>query len=104
MAETPRILQAAWDEVVEGATYYEQRVPGLGDRPYDEFEDALDRIGEAPMAGALWTHRKARGAIRRVPLRRFPLSLFYVLEPRVVIVAFAHLKRRPGYRVERLRG
>ncbi len=64
--------------------------------------EALDRIGEAPLAGSPLAHREVKREIRRVPLRRFPFSLFYILEPRLVVVAFAHLKRRPGYWVERL--
>jgi hypothetical protein len=56
VSETPGILDAAWDEVVEAASYYEARVVGLGDRLYDEFEVALDRVGEAPLAGSPWSH------------------------------------------------
>jgi hypothetical protein len=35
-------------------------------------------------------------------LRSFPYSAVYILEPRLVIVAVAHLRQRPGYWVKRL--
>jgi len=35
-------------------------------------------------------------------LRSFPYSAVYVLEPRLVVVAIAHARRRPGYWEKRL--
>jgi len=40
---------------------------------------------------------------RRYLLRRFPFSVVYRIEPtRIVIVAMAHFRRRPGYWRSRL--
>ncbi len=41
--------------------------------------------------------------LRRRILRRFPFGFLYAIEPeRIVIVAVAHLKRRPGYWKDRV--
>lgn len=104
MAEAPGFLDEVWQEVVEAATWYEARVVGLGDRLYAEADQALDLIAKAPAAGTPWVHRRVAREIRRVPLRSFPYSLYYVLEPRVVVVAFPHARRRPGYWTGRLQG
>jgi toxin ParE1/3/4 len=104
MAETPGFHDEAWDEVVEAANWYEAKVEGLGDRLYVETDEAVDRIAEMPDAGAPWRHRRVAREVRRMPLRSFPYSLYYVMTPRVVIVAFAHARRRPGYWSRRLGG
>jgi toxin ParE1/3/4 len=102
MAERVDFLAEAWQEVVEAAERYEAEVGGVGDRLYAEVDLALDRIADAPDSGAPWTHRRVPRAVRRVPLRSFPYALFYLLEPRLLVVAFAHTRRRPGYWARRL--
>jgi toxin ParE1/3/4 len=60
----------------------------------------VESIRERPVAWARW-----KGSdVRRKILRRFPYSIFYLVEhDAVVIVAIAHHKRRPGYWKPRLR-
>jgi toxin ParE1/3/4 len=60
----------------------------------------VQSIRERPAAWARW-----KGSdVRRKILRRFPYSIFYIVEnDAVVIVAIAHHKRRPGYWKPRLR-
>ena len=56
---------------------------------WDELRDAVN------WRWPLW---KANRSYRRRVLRRFPYSIFYVVDPDVIIiVALAHHKRRPGY-------
>ena len=45
----------------------------------------------------------ARRSVRKWALRRYPFCLFYVVvEARAVILAVAHVRRRPGYWRSRL--
>jgi len=67
-----------------------------------EAEAAFVRIDETPFTGAPWSQRRLPDGVRRMFLRSFPYSAIYILEPRLVIVAVAHLRRRPGYWVKRL--
>lgn len=96
------ILLAASAEMGEAAAWYDERVSGLGDRFLAEAEATFARIDEAPLEGPPWTHRRLPDGVRRMFLRSFPFSAVYILEPRLVIVAVAHARRRPGYWVKRL--
>ncbi len=61
--------------------------------------EGLQSIRMHPDAWPIWRQTDVR---RRV-LRRYPYSIFYVLDQDiVVIVAIAHHKRRPGYWLPRL--
>ena len=102
MADAPGFLEEAWSEVVEAATWYEGRIEGLGDSLYAETDHALERIAVGPDVGAPWHHPRVEREVRRIPLRSFPYTLYYVVDPGVVVVAFAHDRRRPGYWTRRL--
>ena len=91
------ILRVAAAEMAEGAAWYDDRVTGLGDRFLSEAQDAFERIDETPLTGSPWVHRRVPEGVRRMFLRSFPYSAIYVLEPRLVVVAVAHARRRPGY-------
>jgi toxin ParE1/3/4 len=93
----------AWAEVEEAAQWYEDRAPGYGDRLFDVVETAAQRVGRSPRAGARFEHRRVKREIRRVLLDGFPYSLYYTVEPEIVFVAFAHVARKPGYWIRRLK-
>jgi toxin ParE1/3/4 len=95
------ILLAASVEMAEAAGWYGERVDGLGQRFLLEAEAAFARIDEKPLTGSPWTHPRLPEGVRRMFLRSFPYSVVYIVETRVV-VAVAHLRRRPGYWVQRL--
>jgi len=62
------------------------------------FDDAVGRVGANP---AMWPPG-AHGT-RSCRLRKFPYRLVYVEEPtRVLVLAVAHNRRRPGYWRRRL--
>jgi hypothetical protein len=88
--------------MAEAAAWYEERVRGLGDRFLTEAEGAFARIDRTPLTGPPWKHSRLPDGVRRMFLRSFPYSAVYVLEPRLVVVAVAHLRRRHGYWTARL--
>jgi toxin ParE1/3/4 len=96
------ILLAASTEMAEAAAWYDERVTGLGDRFLSEAEGVFSRLDETPLIGPLWDHPRVPAGVRRMFLRSFPYSAVYVLEPRLVVVAVAHARRRPGYWARRL--
>lgn len=93
-----RIHAAAAEEAAEAAAWYERERPGLGvdferavDAALDLLEEELVPLVSVPgIAGT-------RG-VKRLLLRRFPYAVI-VREgtAEVVVVAFAHVARRPGY-------
>jgi plasmid stabilization system protein ParE len=81
-------------ELDEAVDYYNQRVPQLGREFAEEVRAAVTRIQDRPEA---WTLLSDDG-IRRCVTHRFPYGIIYQVQPqRVVIIAVAHLRRRPGY-------
>jgi hypothetical protein len=62
-----------------------------------EVERALAVIGENPRAWPGWPDASEELEIRRFLLSRFPFALAY----RVIVLAVAHAKRRPGYWLSR---
>jgi hypothetical protein len=93
-----RIHAAAAEEAAEAAAWYERERPGLGldferavDAALDLLEDEIVPLVSVPgVAGT-------RGA-KRLLLRRFPYAVI-VRESavEVIVIAFAHTSRRPGY-------
>ena len=67
------------------------------ERAAERFVQELRRAREAITASPeRWPITESE--IRRIPLRRFPYSIFYRAVPGLVqIVAVAHGRRRPGY-------
>jgi hypothetical protein len=93
-----RIHEAASEEAVEAAAWYENQRPGLGadfqraiDRALDLLEEGIVPLSPVP------TTAKALG-VKRLVLRRFPFDVVVVERPdEVLVLAFAHHARRPGY-------
>ncbi|WP_437478071.1 type II toxin-antitoxin system RelE/ParE family toxin [Sorangium sp. So ce1014] len=87
------VLPAALAEAEEAAAWYAERDPRVAVRFAEGIEAALTRIAEAPDR---WP--STRDGTRRVRLTRFPYLVVYRDEPtRILVVAIAHAKQRPGY-------
>jgi plasmid stabilization system protein ParE len=86
-------LPQAVAEAEAAARWYAERSPTAAARFSLELDEAEIAILRAPEA---WP--TADSDNRRYLLRHFPFSVVYRIEPqRVVIVAVAHGRRRPGY-------
>ena len=91
--KTVRLLQPAEQEMYDAAAYYESRVPGLGAAFLDKIESAVADIAESPQRWPV-----IESDIRRRLIHRFPYGLFYRVDPdEIVVLAVAHLHRRPTY-------
>ena len=86
-------LPEAEQEMLEAARYYESQASGLGIDYLSEIERAVVAISASPMTWPI-----LEGELRRRLVRRFPFGILYHIEPKeIIIVAVAHLSRRPGY-------
>ncbi len=92
------LLPEAEEDVVAAAAYLEQRVLGLGERLTTEVEHGLARLAENPYVGP-----EIGGGVRKLRARRVPYNLIYRIEPtRVLVLAVAHQRRRPGFWLRRV--
>jgi plasmid stabilization system protein ParE len=90
-----RVHSDAAAELVEAVRWYDAKRRGLGRELVDEVAGAIDRVARNPEAGSpLSADDKTRGVL----VSRFPDQLVHRLRPgEIVVVAVAHMKRRPGY-------
>ena len=91
-------LEIAQIELDEAIEYYNDESPGLGGKFLSEVLNALDRIGEFPNAWHPCSERT-----RRCQTRRFPYGIIYqIRETEILVVAVAHLHRKPDYWKDRI--
>ena len=95
-------LEVASRELNDAARWYEDRQLGLGARLLVEARTATRRIDDMPLAGSPWIFPGVPQGVRRVFLSTFPYALVYVSDPRLVVVAVAHAKRRPACWADRM--
>lgn len=83
---------AARVEFDGAALWYEDRRPGLGAQFVSEIDRAIELAANHPERFPI-----KHGAIRCVQARRFPYSVFYLLEAgRIVVLAVFHARRDPA--------
>jgi plasmid stabilization system protein ParE len=96
-----RFLKAAQEELDKAVEWYNQKSPGLGARFLTQVNVSLRRIACHPYLCA-----KIKDDIRRCLVNRFPYGLIYGVDEDkevIVIIAVAHLHRKPGYWHKRVR-
>lgn len=91
------------DELAEAAAWYASQGPGLPQRFLEEVEHALQAIQIRPTSFPCLRNLLPDLQIHRALLSRFPYAvLFLILDEEVRVLAIAHLKREPGYWLDRL--
>lgn len=97
-----RVHGEARAELEAAAEWYERRREDLGADLLAEADQALVKIAEHPEA---WPRVRSlrRTDVRQFVMSRFPMLVVYaVRESELLVVAFAHASRQPGYWLRRL--
>ena len=98
MARKIEYLEAAVQDAEAAARWYAEHSAAAARGFTDEIEAAEAAIAGRPEAWPRFGH-----GTRRYLLRRFPFSVIYRVESsRVLVIAVAHGRRRPGYWKPRL--
>lgn len=88
----------AADDIRDIHAWYEQISPAFAARFIRHLDEAIDRVREWPLI-----YQAVYRTFRRVPLRRFPYSVFYLVDDeRIVVVAVLHQVRDPRFIESRL--
>jgi toxin ParE2 len=96
---TVRFLEIAEIELDQAIHWYGAQAPGLGDAFLIEVLSAADRIAHLSEA---W--QPLGEGIHRCRLSRFPYGLIYTVDNGdILVLAVAHLHRRPDYWRDRLK-
>jgi plasmid stabilization system protein ParE len=100
VARSLEIHPAALAEAEGAARWYAERNPAAAEAFVAEVDVAVAGLEREPHIYPIHEH-----GTRRVLLQRFPFSVVYRFDSeRILIVAFAHASRRPGYWSVRLEG
>lgn len=92
-------LEIARKEFMAAKEFYELEQSGLGGRFENEIKQALLRVRQYPIA---WSFE--RKEIRRYFIHRFPYKILYSIQKEIIVVlAFAHLHRKPDYWIDRIK-
>ena len=87
----------AESEIIEAASFYESRSPGLGEGFLGQLADAAIRVQYHP-------HRwpVVESDIRRIMLKRFPFGIYFrVVGDTIRVLTVKHHRRHPGYGTDR---
>jgi len=91
-------LDEAIKEAEAAARWYAQRSITAASGFADEIDAAIAAIEQSPEAWPSYDH-----GTRHYLLRRYPFSVVYRIEAtRILVVAVAHGRRRPGYWASRI--
>ncbi len=84
--------QAARGELIEAQDWYEGEASGLGRRFREAIDTLIDRMNDNPRQFPTVFKN-----VRRALLRRFPYSLFFVVEAdALIVIACFHASRDPA--------
>jgi plasmid stabilization system protein ParE len=86
-------------EAADAAAWYDAEHPGLGLQYLLELDAAIERAAEDPLA-----YERVFLEARRVLLRRFPYSVYFIYVAGVVrVLAILHHRRHPSLWISRER-
>ena len=90
-------------ELIEAASWYETRQPGLAVKFLQEIDQAQHAIQSRPLSFPRLANTAVDLEIRRALLPRFPYALVFLeLQTEIRVLAIAHAKRHPDYWLNRL--
>lgn len=98
-----KIHPEAAEELDDAAQWYADQHPSLAHRFLDQIRRAERGISAWPLAGTIFHHSHEGTPVRSLRVATFPYRIFYFLdECELVIIAYAHERRRPNYWRHRL--
>lgn len=103
MTKPVRFDREAEEELAAAVDWYESQRHGLGLDLLEVIEDAISRIGKAPLQFPLLPSIPSELGARTCSVKRFPYSVVFLeLPTEIRVLALAHTRRRPGYWRSRL--
>lgn len=90
-------------ELRDAARWYDDAQPGLGTDFLDAIDQTVRRILDWPLSAPTFPGWHTAPPVRSMHVPVFPYrELYYVTDTSVVILAYAHQRRTPGYWQDRL--
>ena len=90
-------------DIASAGDWYERHREGLALEFAEEIDRALEVISENPETWLFWPGSPVEFGIRRFMLPRFPFAVAYTMQgEQVIVLAVAHVRRKPGFWLERV--
>jgi toxin ParE1/3/4 len=103
MTLTQREHPEAVEEFDDAVRWYEAQEPGIGLALIDRAQQARHDITQWPNAASPFTTTDDGIVIRTKAIRGYPYRVVYTVEPdTILILAYAHERREPSFRLHRL--
>lgn len=103
MTSSWREHREAHEELREAAHFLEDEREGWGDRFTDAVEAAIQSIIDSPHSWGVHRGNRHEPPVRTRSVAGFRYDIKYiVVDGEVVVIAYAHERRRPGYWTRRL--
>ena len=97
-----RVLAEARREFADALRYYRSQAPAFAEVLALEYRQIVRHAQEFPDAKAVEAASESM-PVRRFLLHQFPYKVLIAnLPDQIVVIAFAHAKRKPGYWLERI--
>lgn len=97
MTLTRRFHPEAETELEAAVDWYEDQQPGLGGDFLELVEESLELILEWPRIAPVFPGWNREPVVRTQAVARFPYrALYYLTDHELMLVAFAHNRRKPG--------
>ncbi|MCG8555583.1 MAG: type II toxin-antitoxin system RelE/ParE family toxin [Proteobacteria bacterium] len=98
-----RALREAEQELDDAADWYARKRQGLDERLFETYEEAIELALSMPRAGSMIADLPVDCEVRRFKLKTFPYyAVVALIDDELILVAFAHQRRKPGYWMPRL--
>ena len=98
------IRHEAGIEFAQAIRHYDAIEVSLGVRLQNDIADSIEHLAAAGFDGPPIRRRRDGRTFRRLLLSDFPYSIVYVADTsEVIVIAFAHTRRRPGYWLTRVK-
>ena len=98
-----RQLPEAEAELTEAAEWYELRDEGVGYELMAAARDAIESVLDPGFRLGFYRNRRSDPQVYARSINGFPFRLIYLVEDaEIVVVAFAHERRKPGYWMARI--
>jgi hypothetical protein len=98
----PRLHREARREVRRTVAWYEDKREGLGGRFFLAVDARITQVAQGKLPGMTVLLPTAARDIRKVRVKGFPFLLYFEKRgDECVVLAIAHMKRRPGYWLRR---
>ena len=88
-----KFRRSALDDVREAKAWYEGQLTGLGKKFGERLDAVVERLSHYPESGPV-----VDGLVRKTNLRRFPYTVFYVVEDDFIIVIGCRLQAQDSER------